>query len=154
MGLFRKEPAPRLRHLLQVGAKVEAYGITFYRGLAENTGNDAVRELCLILAGEEQRHKAWIDEVLEQWGHLEMDRETGLALEKELRDRGILEKPSSSLDDEKEMITWAIDQEERMARFYQDHLDDLKAVWKKDRLEQMVREEQRHARRLKELYSS
>jgi rubrerythrin len=151
MGLFKKSSEVRLRHLFQIGAKVEEYGISFYRGLAEQSTDEKVKELCLKLAAEEERHKAWIDETLERWRHLPMDMPTPLAMERELRERGIFQKSGDSQSTDKEMLAWAIDQEERMARFYQDHFDALKSVWKQKRLEQVVREEQGHARWLREL---
>jgi rubrerythrin len=111
----------RLRHLLQAGLMAEEYGLSFYQSLADRTQEKNVKEILEILAREEMRHKAVIQETLDRWIPLPFSHEIALELNEELKKRGIFQEPPDTAISEEDMIRWAIDQEERMARFYQDY---------------------------------
>mgnify|MGYP006292953347 CR=1 FL=1 len=60
-----------VRELIKMAIKDEDTGISFYRGLAESTGTDQVKEHCLAISKEEEGHKKRFQAMLDDIGDVE-----------------------------------------------------------------------------------
>jgi len=143
-----------LRHLLQFGVGLEERGRDFYETLRRRTENPKVKGLCHKLAEDEVRHKELIEDILHKWDPLDgpMDDEAWNFFEDERRAWGIFLHPPPPTSTEKDMLNYAIDQENRMAEFYLDFEDRFSDSWRRKKVQEMVEEERKHAEQLKDLF--
>ena len=76
---FRKKT--RLRHIFHLGSKMEQQAQTFYEQFAGQTRNDAVKELCLKLADEENKHMELMEGKLSRWKSLPLSHKILVTLD-------------------------------------------------------------------------
>jgi rubrerythrin len=143
-----------LRHVMQMSILLEDEGQKFYAKLAEKSSNPKVKELCLKLVEEEKTHKRLFEGLFSRWLPFYIDKESMRLFEDELRRKGIFLDPPPLDTSELEMLKYAIDQENKMAEFYRAFEDVFPEAWRRMIIEQLVREEKEHAKRLMTLLPS
>ncbi len=60
-----------VRELISMAVKDEETGIAFYRGLADATDSELVKERCQEISGQEKQHKARFESMLDELGDIE-----------------------------------------------------------------------------------
>ena len=90
----------RLRHIFQVGLRIEERGTNFYQNLAQNSTHPEAQVLCLKLADDEVEHKDFFRKNLAHWDNLPMQDDILEEFDRELRFRNIFtdHPPENSLN--------------------------------------------------------
>ncbi len=137
-----------LRHVLQLSIILEEEGRKFYELLGSRAVNQGVKDLCRKLVEDEIRHKKTFENIYFRWLPFYLDEATMQLFESELKRRGIFLNPPPSDTTEREMIKYAIDQEEKMAEFYAAFEKVFPEAWRRINIEHLVMEEREHAKQL------
>lgn len=119
-----------LQNLLQATILAEERGKDFYDTLAEKVISQNAKDLCLRLAKEELKHKAFIEKILYQWLPLPLDTEALILVEQEMAQWNILLNQPDINSTEEEMVKYAIEQEKIMADFYLSFEKSFPTAWK------------------------
>ena len=127
---------------------MEEEGKVFYERLAANARNANVKDICLGLARKELEHKQIIESMLHRWLPLPLDTRTAELLKSEIETNGIFMNAPLADAGEKAMVKYAVDQENRMASFYQSFEKAFPGAWKQMHLGELVMEERSHASQL------
>lgn len=137
-----------LRHILQVSMQIEEQGKIFYANLAESTGKNDVRELCLWLSKEEEAHRELLASLLGQWLPRPVDQLATSALLQKFHDKGIFLSPPGFDSGEEVLIQYALQQEYLMAEIYATFEEAFPEIWKRLRIQQLMNEELKHAEKI------
>ena len=148
-----QEDSVRLRHLIQLGVRLEVKGESFYQDLSQRVSRPETKRLCLKLSQDEVNHRKLLESTLARWTPLQADEDTFAQFDSRLQAQGIFQEPSSGDVSEEEMVRYAIDQEKKMAGFYRSFEKDFPQEWKKGYVQRLVMEEESHAEQLRSLYS-
>ena len=142
-----------LRHLLEFGVVLEERAEDIYREIRNRSQNERVRFLATQLAQEEMEHKKLITHILSQWAALDVpaNDETRRLFEKEMRRRGIFVDRPSVDSNEKELLQYATVMEERMVKYYRSFQNRFSSIWKKEKLQILINEEEKHKEKIKDL---
>ena len=60
-----------VRELISMAVKDEETGIAFYRGLAESTNSDTVKQRCQEISEQEKQHRSRFESMLDELGDIE-----------------------------------------------------------------------------------
>ncbi|HRY30701.1 MAG TPA: ferritin family protein [Elusimicrobiota bacterium] len=138
-----------LRHVLQGAIRLEEHGKSFYEDLALRLSDPDLRQLCLLLAREEEEHRLHFQKYLTRWLAIPADEQTLAVLMDDLRQAGLFAKIDLPKSSEKDLLDYAVLQEEKTAEFYQSLENLFPEAWKKLHIRQLVATERAHAERLR-----
>jgi rubrerythrin len=137
-----------LRHLLQAAVASEEEGHPFYQKLSKKVEDPKVRDLCRHLAEEEIKHKKLFLSVLNRWLSRPADKKSLSNLLRDLKTQGLFLNPPSPDVTEKEMVLYAVKQEETTADFYLSLEKAFPEAWKRMKVQNLAAEEKAHAQKL------
>jgi rubrerythrin len=141
----------RLRHVFYLGTLIELQAESYYRRFAEKMQDDDVRDLYTQLADEEIRHFKMIDGQLARWKSLPISQKDLNAMDADGKLRQMFLTPPDMNATKKEIIDYAINQEEKMVTFYQFFEKEFNDYWKSSKLQALVAEEKTHIRKLSDM---
>lgn len=142
----------RLRDLYRAAVLIEEEGNAFYLKMAEKASRPETRELCLSLAGEEVKHRDFVQAQLDAWRPLAPHAVQWPAFLEKLKAEGFFAAAPADGAGEKEMAAYAIRQEIKSAEFYRLFEKAFPDAWKKAQIHSLVEEELRHEARLRSAY--
>lgn len=141
----------RLRQVFQLAIRLEECGKLFYENLAVRLSSEDAKKLCRTLAREEEEHKHVFQKHLSQWQSVHFNEQYIDALVTDLRQKGFFSEAMPPETGEKEMLAYAIAQEEKTAQFYQALESTFPEAWKRLHIQQLVVIERAHAAKLRQV---
>ena len=141
----------RLRHVLHLVSLMERQAEAFYRSFAREARDADVRELCIKLADEENRHFRMIEAVLSKWPPKPPNRKDLEAIDVDGKLRTLFLSPPSSDVTKTEIIEYAMNMERKMVEFYRSFADKFTSEWKIKKLQLMEVEKIQHFMKLKNM---
>lgn len=142
----------RLRDLYRAAVLIEEEGNAFYLRMAAKAAVPETKDLCLALAGEEMKHRAFAQEQLDAWRPLAPHAVHWPAFVEKLKAEGFFSAAPGDGASERELAAYAIRQEVKSAEFYGLFEKAFPEAWKKARIHTLVEEELRHEARLRSAY--
>jgi rubrerythrin len=142
----------RLRDLFRVAVMMEEEGMEFYKKMAERAQVPGARKLCLELADEELAHRELFAGRLAGWRSLPPNSLTWPAFIEKVKEYGIFAAPPGDQATEDQLAAFAIRQELKSAAFYRMFEPAFPEAWKREELEDLVRQELSHEARLRAAY--
>jgi len=161
---MKKESKVRLhlRTILTLAEQLETKAQAMYHSLKEKTVDPEIREVCGVLANEEQRHAENLAVILDHWKSIpasEQDPRTFSFEALKLTDEFFSEPPPQGST--RELLTYALGQENKsiaMYEYFQERLNEeftrinkrydswseTRLEWKLSKLDEMIEEERRH----------
>ena len=151
MGKGTDEPELHMRHVFQLAVYVEAKGAEFYTKLAEKAVSPAVKDLCERLAQDELEHKNVFTAKLMSWKQLPEDIRPPEKLMREFAGFKMFTGVDVNAMEEKELIEYAIRQEEKSFAFYSRMRLHFPSAWKQMHIEELMLAERTHKTELEAL---
>ena len=134
----------RLRYLIQLAVMLKKKGEVFYRDLSEKAADIKTQKLCVRLAKDHQAQGRAFERLLLQWESLLADRDLLGSCLKELESRGLYQDPPAAGDSEKDVISYAVSQQDRIIAFFTSEWDSFSDVWKRKQVDALIKKERRY----------
>jgi len=141
-----------LRDLFRLAVQLEEEGHAFYLKMAEKVSDQAAKELCLWLAGEEARHRDIFQAQLDGWRPLGIHARDWPLFIENVKKEGFFSAAPGAGASEKELAAYAIRQEIKSAEFYLLFEDSFPEAWKRVKMRGLVAAERGHEARLRAAY--
>jgi rubrerythrin len=142
-----------MRYLFQIAILIEEQGIEFYNKFAEQSSDVNVKKLCSKLASDEAKHKKLFKDALSRWLPPPADNQSMDSLIQELKNAGPYSDEPPLDTSERDMIEYAIEQENKTADFYLSFKKAFKHEWKNMQIYKLAMTERKHASDLMSLLS-
>lgn len=142
----------RLRDLFRLAVMIEEQGKDFYKRLEARAAAPETKQLCAWLAGEEEKHRHFVQDHLNKWRLLPPHRTEWPAFLEKVKQEGFFAGPPPDSASEEELASYAIGQEAKSAEFYRNFEAAFPEAWKRERLHRLVKEELSHEARLRAAY--
>jgi rubrerythrin len=138
-----------MRYLFQVALLLEEQGKEFYEKLADKALDVNAKKLWRDLANDEIDHKRLFETALSRWLPRTANKEFLESLIQQLRRAGLFSNPPPPDATEKDVINYAIRQEEKTADFYHSFEKGFPDTWKRMHIQGLVIAEREHANKLR-----
>ena len=148
-----------LKDVIDIAVQIEQNGDKIYRSAAEKIQNPSLKSLLKWLADEEVKHKEWFeglkDKIADTGNHPEQEKFGRALLQDAVGAHGFALEDAdfSSMNQVQDLIHLVMEFENDTVLFYkmlQPLIDDQEAL---DQLHAIIKEEEDHALRLKEVLS-
>lgn len=133
-----------LRQLLEAAIDLEEEGKEFYQSLSLKFNDTNVKNLCLRLAQEENKHKEVIEKMLNRWLPLNSKENSKEEFRKVSKKIGLFVDKPKPCSSQNVMLNYAIEQERKSIELYKSFEKFFPQEWKQQYIEKLVLEEETH----------
>lgn len=145
-------PGLHLRDLFRLAVMLEEQGKDLYLKMQARAADPETKKLCAWLAGEEEKHRRFVQDSLGKWRRLPPHLTEWPAFLEKVKQEGFFAEPPADSAPEEELAAYAIRQEAKSAEFYRSFEGSFPEAWKRERLDRLVREELAHEAKLRAAY--